>query len=189
MRPVATTCLFLSLTLSASASRHEVRVLVVSTLSQHVGGVTVGIGPAGGPAGGEFASSTTTCAQPYPETTIAVLPGETPGATEHCILAGPSGDAIGTVQNRRVEAILTTDDGQTYYAVLGCQKQYGWCTPLTGQATYVGMLNDNPKRLTDYQHRPALGFMKVSLQPDGEKKVTYQIEYATQVKLIKRSRQ
>ena len=71
-----------------------------------------------------------------------------------------------------------------YYAVLGCQKQYGWCIPLADRATYVGKLNDQPKLLENYQHRPGAGFMKVSLRPDKKKKVTYQIEYA--VKIVKR---
>jgi hypothetical protein len=49
----------------------------------------------------------------------------------------------------------------------------------------VGKLNDKPKWLADYQHRPFYGFIKVSLRPDGKKKVTYQIEYATKMKTLK----
>lgn len=162
----------------ASASRHEVQIQVLSTLDQNVRGVGVGIGPAAGspiPPGG-ISASTTTCPLPYPDGSHNLY---------RCDLPGPSGDEIGSVQNRRVKAIVTTQSGQTYYVVLGCQKQYGWCIPLTGHATYVGHLNDKPKRLEDYQHQPGQGFMKVSLRPDGKKKVTYQIEYAEKINLLK----
>ena len=49
---------------------------------------------------------------------------------------------------------------------------------------YVGNLNNQPKWLADYPNWP-YGLIKVSLRPDGKKKVTYQIEYAAEVKVLK----
>jgi hypothetical protein len=163
----------------ASTARYEVHVQVLSSLSQTVRGV--GVGPA---VGGQF-NTLIPCSQPYPTDTIGVVPGN-PASTDRCILAMPSREATGTVQNRRVEAILTTEDGQTYYVVLACQKQYGWCAPLAERANYVGRLNDQPKWLADYQHRPVYGFMKMSLRPSGKNRVTYLIEYAAKVEMLKR---
>jgi|SRR5579862_7973256 len=178
MRVVVITPLLLILLVgSAAASRHEVQVQILSTKSQTVGGVGVGIGPGADVAiapGGDGAS-TTTCPLTYPDGT---------GTVQYCVLPGPSGDELGQVQNRRVEAIITTEGGQRYYVVLGCERQYGWCMPLAERATYVGKIDEQPKWLANYQHRPGTGFMKVSLHPDGKKKVTYQIEYA--VKVVKR---
>ncbi|MGA8312788.1 MAG: hypothetical protein WB755_22345 [Terriglobales bacterium] len=57
---------------------------------------------------------------------------------------------------------------------------------MADRANYGGKLNDKPKWLADYQHRPFYGFIKVSFRPDGKKKVTYQIEYATKVEMLKR---
>ena len=159
----------------AFASRHEVQLQVLSTRAQNVHGVGVGIGPATGapmPPGGEGAA-VETCPLSYPDASHNLTICESPG---------PTGDATGTVQNRRVEAILTTSQGLKYYVILGCQKQYGWCIPLADHATLKGHLNDASKWLDDYQHRPGTGFMKVALRPDGKKKVTYQIEYAAKVK-------
>jgi hypothetical protein len=50
----------------------------------------------------------------------------------------------------------------------------------------VGRLNDQPKWLADYQHRPVYGFMKMSLRPSGKNRVTYLIEYAAKVEMLKR---
>lgn len=55
---------------------------------------------------------------------------------------------------------------------------------LGDHAAYRGKLNDRPEWLENYQHRPCYGFIKVSLHPDGKKKVTYEIEYAVKVKLV-----
>ena len=161
---------------SASAAQHKVRVQVVSVLSQTVSGVGVG-----SPAGGEF-TAVIPCSEPYPSDTVGVVQG--PGSLKQCLFASPAHQPSGTVQNRRVEAILTTEDGQTYYSVLGCQKVYGWCAPLAEHAAYEGTLNDKPKWLADYPHRPFDGFIKVSLRPNGKKKVTYQIEYAAKVNVL-----
>jgi len=175
MRRSASVLLFLSVfACSASAAQHEVHVQVRSVLSQTVRGVGVG-----GLVGSEFTTQVP-CSRPYPSDTVSVVSG--PGSLDQCVLANPAHQATGSVQNRRVEAILTTDDGQTYYVVLGCQKEYGWCAPLADRSNYVGKLNDKPKWLADYQHRPFYGLIKVSLRPDGKKKVTYQIEYATKMK-------
>ncbi len=176
--PVSVLLLLAPLIAPASTARYEVHVQVLSSLSQTVRGVGVG------PAGGQF-NTLIPCSQPYPTDTIGVVPGN-PASTDRCILATRSGEATGTVQNRRVEAILTTEDGQTYYVVLGCQKQYGWCSPLAERANYVGRLNDQPKWLADYQHRPVYGFMKMSLRPNGKNRVTYLIEYAAKVEMLKR---
>jgi hypothetical protein len=170
--------LFLSVfACSASAARHEVHVQILSILSQTVRGVGVG-----GLVGGEFTSQVP-CSQPYPSDTVSVVSG--PGSLDQCLLRNPAHRATGSVQNRRVEAILTTEDGQTYYVVLGCQKEYGWCAPLAEHANYVGKLNDKPKWLANYERRPFYGFIKVSLRPDGKKKVSYQIQYVTKVKTLK----
>jgi len=179
MRGSVLVLLFLSVfACSASAARHEVHVQVRSVLSQRVRGVGVGV-----LVGGEFTTQVP-CSRPYPSDTVSVVSGGA-GSLDQCVLANPAHQPTGSVQNRRVEAILTTEDGQTYYVVLGCQKQYGWCAPLADRANYVGKLNDKPKWLADYQHRPSYGFIKVSLRPDGKKKVTYQIEYATKIKTLK----
>jgi len=181
MRRTVSVLLFLSVfACSALAARHEVHVQVRSVLSQKVRGVGVG-----GPVGGEFTTEVP-CSRPYPSDTVSVVSGGA-GSLDQCVLANPSHQAIGSVQNRRVEAILTTEDGQTYYVVLGCQREYGWCAPLADRANYVGKLNDKPKWLVDYQHRPFNGFIKVSLRPDGKKKVTYQIECATKMANLKNS--
>jgi len=162
---------------SASGAQHEVHVQIVSVLSQTVRGVGVD-----GPAGGEF-TTLIPCSEPYPSDTVGVVQG--PGSLKQCLLASPAHQATGSVQNRRVEAILTNEDGQTYYVVLGCQKLYSWCAPLAEHANYVGKLNDRPKWVADYPHRPFYGFIKVSLRPNGKKKVTYQIEHAAKVKVLK----
>lgn len=161
------------------AAHHEVHVQVLSTLSQTVRGVGVG-----SPAGGQLGSAIP-CSEPYPIDTVAVVLGN-PSSVDQCLIAVPSHESTGIVQNRRVEAILTTEDGQAYYVVLGCQKQYGWCVPLSKGEKYVGELSDQTKWLADYQHRPAYGFMKVSLRPEGKNKVRYAIEYATKATLVKR---
>lgn len=163
--------LLVVLVATASATRHEVQLQVLSTFPQIIRGVGVGPGIAGG------FSPPIPCSPPYPRETVSVVPAD-PGSADHCILAAPSGDVTGTVQSRRVKAILTAEDGQRYYVVLDCQRQYGWCTALADQATYVGKLNDQPKWLSNYQHRPVTSFMKVSLRPNGKKKVTYTITYA-----------
>ena len=178
MRRSASVLLFLSMVAcSASAARHEVHVQVLSVLSQTVRGVGVG-----GLVGSEFTNQVA-CSRPHPSDTVSVVSG--PGSLDQCVLADPAHQATGSVQNRRVEAILTTEDGQTYYVALGCQREYGWCAPLADRANYVGKLNDKRQWLADYQHRPFYGFMKVSLRRDGKKKVTYQIEYATKMKTLK----
>lgn len=166
------------LVVPALAAHDEVSVRVLSSLSQTVRGVGVG-SPSGGPLG-----RAVPCSQPYPTDTVAVV-RENPGSVDQCLIAVPSQQSTGSVQNRRVEAILTTEDGQTYYVVLGCQKQYGWCTPLANGQKYGGKLSDKAKWLTDYQHRPAYGFMKVSLRSEGKDKVSYVIEYATKVEALK----
>lgn len=176
--PAATFLSLIVLVIPASASKHDVQVQVLSTLEQNVRGVGVGIGPGAGPPvppGGDVAR-TSVCPLPYPDGSHNLY---------ECLVQGPTGDELGTVQNRRVEAILTTESGQTYYVVLGCQKRYGWCIPLGSRATYVGHLNDRSKWLENYEHRPGLGFMKITLLPDREKKVTYLIEYAVKVRLIR----
>jgi hypothetical protein len=170
---------FLSLVIPTFGAHHEVHVEVVSTLSQNVRGVGVG-SPAGGLLG-----SAVPCSQPYPTDTVAVTRGN-PGSVDQCLIAVPSHESTGTVQNRRVEAILTTEDGQTYYVVLGCQKQFGWCAPLADGQRYAGKVSDDPKWLADYQHRPVYGFVRVSLRPEGKSKVSYTIEYAVRVEVLKR---
>jgi hypothetical protein len=158
---------------SASARRHEVHVRVLTALSGTLGGVAVG-----GLVGGEFTTQVP-CSRPYPNDTVSVIPGG--GVLDQCVLRNPAQTGGGTVQNRRVEALLTIEDGRRYYVVLGCQKQFGWCFPLTEQANYVGMLNDKPKWLGDYENRPFNGFIKVSFRLDGNKKVSYEIQYAKEV--------
>jgi len=138
-----------------------VHVQVLSVLSQTVRGVGVG-----GIVGGEL---TTDVPGPGPDRETELFPFH---------------QVTSSVQNRRVEAILTTEDGKTYYVVLGCQKQYGWCAPLAEHTNYVGNLNNQPKWLADYPNWP-YGLIKVLLRPDGKKKVTYQIEYAAEVKVLK----
>jgi hypothetical protein len=178
MRAYLSTLLSLvSLVAPAWASRHPVQVQVLSAMSQNVSGVGVGIGLGAGstiPPGGDVAR-TMRCPLTSPTA---------PGTTYRCIDFGATGNEQGTVQNRRVEAIITAADGRTYYVILGCQRQYGWCTSLTDRATYVGELNDRSKWLEDYQHRPVRSFTKISLHLGGKKKVTYQIEYAVRVKLV-----
>ena len=150
----------------------------MSSLSQTVRGVGIG-----SPSGDHLGSGVP-CSQPYPTDTVAVTRANS-GSVDQCLIGVPSHESTGTVQNRRVEAILTSEDGQTYYVVLGCQKQYGWCAPLTPGQKYSGKLSEKPKWLTNYQHRPVYGFMKVSLRPEGKDKVSYVIEYASKVEVLK----
>lgn len=163
-----------------SASSHRVvKVRVLVTLAQHVGGVGVGIGEGSGPPippGGDIAR-TMRCASDSPETG---------GSTYGCLSPTISGQELGTAQNWRVQAIITADNGETYYAILGCQRRYSWCTSLEVGATYVGKLNDQPRWLENYQHRPVRSFIKVAFRPNGKKKLTYQIEYAAKVILVER---
>ena len=179
MRVFASVLLSLTcLVVPTFAAHHEVHVRVLSTLSQTLWGVGVG-----SPSGGQLGSAIP-CSEPYPSDTVAVVLGN-PSSVDQCLIAMPSHESTGTVQNRRVEAILTTEDGQTYYVVLGCQKQYGWCAPLSKGQKYVGELSDDTKWLSDYQHRPVYGFIKVSLRAEGKNKVRYAIEYATKAKMVK----
>ena len=176
MRASALVVLLLSAaSTSASASRHEIKVQVLSTQDQHVSGINVGTGPSSVSPyapGGEGAS-TTICPLTYPDGSDSLA---------QCVIQGAPVSATGTAQARSVHAILTTQDGLTYFAVIDCQRQYGWCMPLVEHATYVGLLNDRSKRLDHYQ--PSQGWLKITLRPDGKKKVTYQINSAVQVKLI-----
>ncbi len=175
MRTSVLAVLLLAASTAASASRHEIKVLVLSTQDQHVAGINVGTGPTSVspyPPGGEGAS-TTICPLPYPDGSDSLAP---------CVIHGAPVNAMGTAQARSVHAILTTQDGLTYFAVIDCQRQYGWCKPLTEHATYLGLLNDRSKRLDHYQ--PRQGWLKITLRPDGKKKVTYQINSAVQVKLV-----
>ncbi|MGA7044830.1 MAG: hypothetical protein WB951_17750 [Candidatus Sulfotelmatobacter sp.] len=166
--------LFVTLASPASARQHEVQLQVLLTFPQIVRGVGVGPGITGD------LSIPIACAQPYPGDTVGVVPGN-PGSADHCLLASPSGDFTGSVQARRVKAILTTDDGQRYFVDLDCQKQYGWCASLADHATYVGKLSEQPKSLSNYQNPNRRGFMKISLRPNGKKKVTYTIYSATRL--------
>jgi hypothetical protein len=150
------------------AAHREVQVEVLSTLSQTIRW------DVGSSAGGQL-DRAVPCS---PVGAVEGYPGE---------CAGPSAGATGSAQNRRVEAILTTEDGQTYYAVLDCQRQYGWCTPLANGQKYVGKLSDQAKWLADYQHRPVNGYMRVSLRPEGKHKVSYTISWATKVQVLKRA--
>lgn len=178
MRTSALVMLLLAAATAASASHHQVKVQVLSTQDQHAGGLNVGTGPSSVSPyapGGEGAS-TTICPLPYPEGSDSLAP---------CVIHGAPVNATGTAQVRSVHAILTTKDGLTYFAVIACQRQYGWCIPLAEHATYVGLLNDRSKRLSHYQ--PREGWLKIKLRPDGKKKVTYQINSAVQVKLIHNS--
>ena len=163
------------LMLPAAASKHPVTLKVLKTISQNVRGV--GVAP-----GIEVTSAPVSCSPPYPSNTVSVQQ-QVPGypSNDQCVLALPARDLTGTVHNRDVHALLTTQDGLQYYVILGCQKEYGWCDPLEKNTTYVGELNEQPKWLADYQHRPVTSFMKVRLRPAGKKKVTYQIEYAIKI--------
>ena len=172
--PVLVFLLLAALIAPASARPHEVELQVLSTFPQIVRGVGVGPGIAG-----DF-SLPMPCAQPYTGDAVVVVPGN-PGSADHCIDASPSGDFTSSVQARRVKAILTTEDGQRYFVDLGCQKHYGWCTPLA-VATYLGKLDEQSKWLSNYRNRPGTGFMKVSLRPNGKKKVTYTIYSATKLR-------
>ena len=172
--PTFVLLLFVVLVAPASARQREVQLQVLLTFPQIVRGVGVGPGITGD------LSIPITCAQPYPGDTVGVVPGN-PGSADHCLLASPSGDFTGSVQARRVKAILTTEDGQRYFVDLDCQKQYGWCAPLGDHATYKGKLSEQPKSLSNYQNRPRAGFMKISLRPNGKKKVTYTIYSATKL--------
>lgn len=159
----------------AVAARHEVKLQVLTTLSQNVRGVGIARGE-------EVTSAPVSCSPPYPDNTVSVqqqVPGYPSG--DQCTLATPAHDVLGAVHNREVQALLTTEDGKQYYVILGCQKQYGWCDPLADKAVYSGKLNDNPKWLANYRHRPVTSFVKISFWPSGKKKVTYRIEYAARV--------
>jgi len=159
---------------SPALASHPAQLQVLHSVSQEVRGVGIGPGAQGLP------SSPVSCSPPYPTNTVSVTSAATAnsGSADQCILELPSGDLRGAVQNRRVEGILTSEDGKKFYVVLECQKQYGWCAPLREHLTYPGTLNDKPKWLLDYQHRPVTSFIKMALRPDGRKKVTYAIEYA-----------
>ncbi|MFL6439873.1 MAG: hypothetical protein ACJ71Q_20035 [Terriglobales bacterium] len=175
MRLSAMMLVLLSLIGSASAGQHHVQVQVLSTMSQTVRGVGDGMSSAA-----PF-TAVIPCSQPYPGDSVSVTRGQ--GSVDQCVLASPAHEATGMALNQRVEAILTTEEGQSYYAILGCQKTYSWCARLADQANYAGKLNDKPKWLADYQHRPFYGLMKISLRPGGKKKVTYLIEYAAKANI------
>lgn len=105
MRVSASLLLLLSLAASsASAIQHQVHLQVLSVLSQTVRGVGVG-----SPAEGEF-KTLIPCSKPYPSDTVGVVQG--PGSVNKCVLASPSHQSTGSVQNRRVEAILATAEGR-----------------------------------------------------------------------------
>lgn len=168
----------LSAAASSASSHRVVKVRVLATLAQHVSGVGVGIGAGTGPPippDGDIARSIR-CPADSPETG---------SSTYGCLSSTITGQELGTAQNWRVQVIITGDNEETYYAILGCQRQYGWCTSLQAGATYVGELNDQSKWLENYQHRPVHSFIKVAFRPNGKKKVTYQIEYAAKVILVK----
>jgi hypothetical protein len=156
---------------SAARNRNQVHVQVLSIWSQTLRGVGVG-----SIVGGGFTTEV-----PCSDSGNAdVVQG--PISLIPCPVPSSAHQATGSVQNRRVEAILTTEDGKRYHVVLGCQKQYGWCAPMAEHANYVGNLTNQPKWLADYPHRPFNDLIKVSLRPDGKKKATYQIE---QVEVLK----
>lgn len=176
MRAFASTIAFgLLFATPVAASRHEIKLQVLTTLSQNVRGV--GIAP-----GIEVVGAPVSCSPPYPDNTVSVQQ-KVPGydSADQCTLALPSHDVSGTVHNREVQALLTTEDGLQYYVILGCERQYGWCDALVNKVIYSGQLNDSPKWLANYQHRPVTSFMKISFRPGGKKKVTYRIEYAAKV--------
>ena len=151
----------------AARHRNQVHVQVLSVWSQTLRGVGVGVGSM---VGGGFTTEVP-CSD---SGSVGVVQG--PISLTPCPVSSSAHEATGGVQNRGVEAILTTEDGKRYHVVLGCQKQYGWCAPVAEHANYVGNLNNQPKWLADYPRRPFNDLIKVSFRPDGKKKVTYQIQ-------------
>ena len=162
-------------TLPAAGSKHPVKLQVVKAISQNLQGVGIAHGT-------EVTSAPVSCSPPYPDNTVSVQQ-QVPGYPERdqCVLATPAHELTGAVHNREVQALLTTENGLQYYVILGCQKEYGWCDPLLNDATYMGELDDQPKWLADYRHRPVTSFMKIRLRSSGKKKVTYRIEFAMKV--------
>lgn len=146
MRAFASTIAFgLLFATPVAASRHEIKLQVLTTLSQNVRGV--GIAP-----GIEVVGAPVSCSPPYPDNTVSVQQ-KVPGydSADQCTLALPSHDVSGTVHNREVQALLTTEDGLQYYVILGCERQFGWCDALGNKEIYSGQLNDSPKWLANYQ--------------------------------------
>lgn len=178
-RVTSVVLLVFALVVSASATRHQVHVQVLSAMPQTVHGVGLS------PSSPDQLSTQVPCSRPYPKDALGVVQGN-PGSVDRCIFGTPSHAMTGSVQNRRVEAILTTEGGQTYFVVLGCQRQYGWCAPLINGSTYTGTLDDAEKWLARYSDRPVHGPMHVRLRPDGRDRVSYAIEYAAKVTILKR---
>ena len=178
-RVTSVVLLVAALVVSASATRRHVHVQVLSAMSQTVHGVGVS------PPSFDQLSTQVPCSQPYPKYALGVVQGN-PGSVDRCIFGTSSHAVTGSVQNRRVEAILTTEAGQTYFVVLGCQRQFGWCAPLVNGSNYAGTLDDAEKWLARYKDRPVYGPMHLRLRPDGTHRVTYAIEYAAKVRLLRR---
>ena len=178
MRRTVSVLLFLSVfACSALAARHEVHVQVRSVLSQTVRGVGVG-----GPVGGEFTTEVP-CSRPYPSDTVSVVSGGRGRWTNaFSLILRIRPLAVFKIVELRPYSRPKTDRHTTSFSVAK-ESMVGALHWLTGRT----MWNDKPKWLADYQHRPFNGFIRVSLRPDGKKKVTYQIEYATKMANLKNS--
>jgi len=158
----------------SSASQHQVTLKVVSSYQWTLRGVAVG-------DGGESASTTTPCSQPYPDDAIAAG-GALPGTVGECTFAAPAASITGSVQGITVKAILTADDRRQYNVVLYCKRQYGYCPALVTGTVYIGKLGEQSKWLSDYRHRASFTPMRVAVRlPDGKHKVSYAIASVAKV--------
>jgi hypothetical protein len=161
------------------ASNRDAKLQILQTHQQSVQGVGVGAG-GGGVSGGSVytATNTTPCSQPFPDDATAIdAPGG--GSLSQCTFAVPGAGVTGSAQVTYIKAILTTEAGSPYYVYLSCWKQYGTCTPLKENQTYLAKLSESAEQLADYAHRQVSTPISVSLRPDGKHKVTYTVLFVT----------
>ena len=162
--PFAYFCLLLlSLRGAASATQQNVKVLVISTYAGR-GNLTGGSGSA--------SVMSLPCGEPVPADSNP--PVREPGSAVPFCTYGSSGIMSSPFQFTRTDAILTTEDGQTYGVVLYCQRQLSDCPKLDNGEVYTGRM-DKKAILDSSPSRPVFGPLKVVLYPDGQHKVSYTI--------------
>lgn len=155
----------LSLTAGASASQQNVKILVIDTFT--------GRGTLTSPSDSGSITSIP-CGEPVPAESNPPL--REPGQAVPVCTYGNSGAASSPFRFTRTNAILTTENGQTYKVLLYCQRQLSDCPELADGETYTGRMNKKAS-LDASPSVPVWGPSKVDLRPDGRHKVSYTIFY------------
>lgn len=157
----------------AIASQRDVKLEALFSSQQTVKGV-------GGGGADSAPSATTSCSAPFPEDASSVTT-MAPSSVSQCTFGFSAPGIMGTAQVTNVKATIRAEDGTSYYVYLSCWKQRGWCDAPKANQTYRARLNEGIEQLSDYSHRRVSSPVKVSLKPDGSKKVTYLVIFATKV--------